>query len=286
MTKDYYTLLGLEKTATAEDIKKAYRKLANQHHPDKGGDEEKFKEIKEAYEVLSDPNRRQAHDNPTHDFHDLNDLMQQMRAAHRGMNIVHEFVANVPIREAFKGFTMKVRVAEKMDEVQIPAGVPNLARGQYITAGGTKVIVTVRFADAQFRVRSINEASQQVSADGRSFTGRLDTGDTEIDVKIDALDLLLGVWIDVEDLLGEKYAVRVPSGFNLQHRLKVKGKGYLCWSVAKDQADGRGDLLIRLIPEFKPLRSLDAAKVKALYDATKPAEPAEPAEPQEPSSAT
>ena len=64
--KDYYEVLGTPRTSTAEEIKKAYRKLAVQHHPDKHkGDkkaEEKFKEIGEAYEVLSDDARRQAYD--------------------------------------------------------------------------------------------------------------------------------------------------------------------------------------------------------------------------------
>jgi len=65
VNKDYYKILGLERTATDEEIKKAFRKLALEHHPDKGGDEEKFKEINEAYEVLSDPKKRRAYDNPS-----------------------------------------------------------------------------------------------------------------------------------------------------------------------------------------------------------------------------
>lgn len=61
--KDYYTILGVQKTASEEEIKKAYRKLAHQHHPDKaGGDEKKFKEINEAYQVLSDKNKRAQYD--------------------------------------------------------------------------------------------------------------------------------------------------------------------------------------------------------------------------------
>ena len=68
--KDYYEVLGTPRTSTAEEIKKAYRKLAVQHHPDKHkGDkkaEEKFKEIGEAYEVLSDQQKRDAYDRYGH----------------------------------------------------------------------------------------------------------------------------------------------------------------------------------------------------------------------------
>src|SRR6266540_3038813 len=63
--KDYYKTLGVAKNATTEDIKKAYRRLARQHHPDlnKGADaERRFKEINEANEVLSDPEKRKRYD--------------------------------------------------------------------------------------------------------------------------------------------------------------------------------------------------------------------------------
>lgn len=64
MTKrDYYEILGVGKDASADEIKKAFRRLAVQHHPDKeGGDEAKFKEINEAYEVLKDQSKRQRYD--------------------------------------------------------------------------------------------------------------------------------------------------------------------------------------------------------------------------------
>jgi molecular chaperone DnaJ len=57
-----YDTLGVPKTASAEEIKKAYRKLAREHHPDQGGDEMRFKEIQGAYDLLSDPDKRQAYD--------------------------------------------------------------------------------------------------------------------------------------------------------------------------------------------------------------------------------
>lgn len=63
MSQDYYTILGVSRTATSEDIKRAYRKLAHQYHPDKaGGNEEKFKEVNEAYQILSDKTKRSRYD--------------------------------------------------------------------------------------------------------------------------------------------------------------------------------------------------------------------------------
>jgi len=60
--KDYYEVLGVKKDASADEIKKAFRRLARKHHPDTGGSEERFKEINEAYEVLSDEEKRKQYD--------------------------------------------------------------------------------------------------------------------------------------------------------------------------------------------------------------------------------
>jgi molecular chaperone DnaJ len=68
MSKDYYKLLGVDKNASKEELKQAFRKLAHQHHPDKGGDEKKFKEINEAYSILSNDEKRQQYDQFGSDF--------------------------------------------------------------------------------------------------------------------------------------------------------------------------------------------------------------------------
>lgn len=83
---DYYNILGVSENANQDEIKKAYRKLANQHHPDKGGDQAKFKDISVAYDTLSDANKRAEYDHQrkhgngtqfhfnTGDFQNFNDI--------------------------------------------------------------------------------------------------------------------------------------------------------------------------------------------------------------------
>ncbi|MFA6099664.1 MAG: molecular chaperone DnaJ [Patescibacteria group bacterium] len=62
MPKDYYKILGVEKGASEDDIKKSFRRLAHEHHPDKGGDQAKFKDINEAYQILGDKQKRTTYD--------------------------------------------------------------------------------------------------------------------------------------------------------------------------------------------------------------------------------
>ena len=61
--EDFYQILGVNQNATQDEIKKAYRKLAVEHHPDKGGDENKFKKISEAYDTIGDEVKRKQYDN-------------------------------------------------------------------------------------------------------------------------------------------------------------------------------------------------------------------------------
>lgn len=62
MSKDYYDILGVNKSASADEIKTAFRKKAHEHHPDKGGDEAKFKELNEAYQILGNEQKRKQYD--------------------------------------------------------------------------------------------------------------------------------------------------------------------------------------------------------------------------------
>ena len=77
-----YDRLGVQKAASMDEIKKAYRDLARQHHPDKGGDAEKFKGVQEAYETLSDPQKRSEYDQPPQMNNSFADIFSMFSGMH------------------------------------------------------------------------------------------------------------------------------------------------------------------------------------------------------------
>jgi DnaJ-class molecular chaperone len=108
--KNYYQILGLEKTASEQEIKQAYRKLAKTHHPDLGGDKEKFQELQEAFEILGDSVKRAQYDNPapqfnrnTHQYHDFES----------NIDLDAIFASNPDAREAFRQFFGQERYQRK-----------------------------------------------------------------------------------------------------------------------------------------------------------------------------
>lgn len=140
MQKDYYKVLGVERGASEEEIKKAYRKLAHQHHPDKtGGDDQEFKKINEAYQVLGNKEKRGFYDrygtaepfgahgqgghdpfqgaNPFGDFGDIGEIFEEFfgggrrkkTSAARGSTI--QTVQEITLEDAFRGVKKEVRFA-------------------------------------------------------------------------------------------------------------------------------------------------------------------------------
>ena len=125
---DYYSILQVPRTASKDDIKKSYKKLALQHHPDRGGDEEKFKQISLAYETLIDDNKRKQYDNPSFfarggatPFSNINipidpmDLFRQFAGMGRStpqtkcQDIQHP--VNITFEESIKGLTKKITIS-------------------------------------------------------------------------------------------------------------------------------------------------------------------------------
>lgn len=251
---NHYKTLGLAENASEEDIKKAYRKLANKYHPDKEtGDEEKFKEIKLAYEILTgqakDPNvREQASHGGFGAFRDMDRRF-------------HEFMNNMPIAitlavdivKAFNGCKIPLNLNGRSIAYELKAGLP-----QYVTYGDevpfedrTKQLhITLNIKSDRF------EFARPGTEDGMFFSGDLLTK-----VEVDALDIMTGGYIVVEDFLGKKLQVRVPAGFDLRTRLKVSKHGYSNWLNGQQE---RGDLYLIVVPVFKAPKDITLEKVEEL----------------------
>ena len=135
---DHYQILGVSKDASQQDIKKAYRKLAMKHHPDKGGDEQKFKQIQAAYSVLSDPDKRAQYDNPN-PFEQFGgdpfgqgspfgDIFSEIfgggfRRQQPQRNPDGRMDLNISLLQAYKGTNVVVNTGYATLDVTIPQGV-------------------------------------------------------------------------------------------------------------------------------------------------------------------
>lgn len=283
-----HAILGVAPNASAEDIKMAYRRLAMQHHPDRGGSEEAFKNVKAAYEALEQNGFRpqpaqqrqqarpqwEAPESPGNTWRDqdIGSIFEEMKKANRGYPRREfaprqpdgELVATVTLREAYSGFNMQIPSRNGMltenKYVNIPPGTPHGYRGKYRLSDGSFQIIITKIDTGSFSLRGFSDNES-------IFTAGLMVGDIEIDVEIDAIDLITGSWISVHDFLGEELKVRVPAGFNPLQRLKVANKGYAGWSEEYSApTKWRRDMYIKLRPIFKTPADTDRRKIKNLYD--------------------
>lgn len=135
----FYKLLGVEKDASEQELKKAYRKAAIKNHPDKGGDVEKFKEISTAYEVLSDPQKRQMYDQYGEDaikndgqgmgggvdpFDIFNSFFGGgggQRRQQKTQDVMHKL--SVPLEELYVGSTKKLALNRHIADGQVTSAI-------------------------------------------------------------------------------------------------------------------------------------------------------------------
>ena len=284
--KNPFDVLGIPRPTkmgplSAEQIaeaKKAFRKLSMQYHPDReGGNEEKFKEVKTAWEQIESGKL-----NAQQKQYDIDEILRAFRAQQKGGFHPHRspfqdfaptagyFAARVPYSDAYHGFSLNININingdAKSGVVAIPPRTANETTNQYKMADGTPVEVTTIIVDPKFRQRDPKGSIKVLSSDKVIAA----TGDLETTVDVDALDILTGAWITVEDFLHDKFSVRVPQGFDTSNFLKVAGKGYFDWNVTQRVAEEkRCDLYLKLNPIFSKLDKLDEEKVKALYELVK-----------------
>jgi hypothetical protein len=265
---DYYTTLGLSKTATPQEITRAYRRLAMKHHPDRNEGskvaEEKFKEIKQAYETLSDDAKRRAYDSkpasstssfspsqkwspPESAFKGyynektrgkqwMNDAPPvrppvTVRAMPSGDR--HQ-VARVSIAEAYRGFNCLVQVGPRIHNIKVPAGVPH---GLTFEIGGDTVMILFQanqYSPTPYSTSpksiEINKATNQPSIVRRC--GPLYLMHTIEERMSGRWKPPLPTSVTLTDFLGESFSVKVPLGLSsdqIRTPIEVPRRGYVDW---------------------------------------------------------
>ena len=245
---DHYATLGVARTATPEEIKRAFRKLASQHHPDKGGDTAKFQEIQSAYDTLSDPQKRAAYDNPApraqpFNFHDfgqpggvnINEIFGQMFGAggpfaqHPRRNHVRMSLW-INHQDAARGGTRTISIGTNQGNqtvaIAIPQGVDDGDNVQYsgLAPGGQDLVITFRIQpDACWQRHGL---------------------DIHAERRISVWDLIVGGELETETIYGNTISLRIPSGTQPGQILRARGHGI------KTQNGQQGDFLIHLQAEI------------------------------------
>lgn len=290
-SKDFYKVLGVPKDASDADIKKAYRKLAKDLHPDRNpGDtaaEQRFKEVGEAYAVLADAEQRRQYDairamgggarfqaggrGGDSGFEDVfsgafgaggrgagfEDILSGLFGGgggfQRGPQKGADLVAatEVSFRDAAKGSLISMVIEGRNVQARLPAGVSD---GQRIRLRG-KGRPSPNGGPPGDLILTVHVAKHPV------FT--MDGKNLRITVPVSFDEAVFGATVDVPTLDGERVKVKVPAGTSGGTTLRVKGRGI----AAKD---GTGDLLVRIdiaVPDHVNKAAKEALQVFALETA-------------------
>lgn len=268
MARDYYDTLGVHKTASDKDIKQAYRRLAKQYHPDTNPNdptaEAKFKEINEAYEALSDPDKRAQYDrfgsayqqfggrngssyytNVNNGDNPLNDILDSIfggranggfgrQQAARQQQTVNgsdlEQGVRITLQEAYEGTTRLVSKSSRRVKVSIPAGADDGTRVRLAGEGQPGAVGGLP-GDLYLVV--------EVEPD-RQFERQGD--DLLTDVRVDMFTAMLGGTIPVPTM-SRPVVLTIPPGIQSGRRLRVSGKGM----PVLRKPGAYGDLYVRIL---------------------------------------
>ncbi len=295
--KSYYDILGVKKSASADEIKKAFRRLARKHHPDAGGDEETFKEINEAYEVLSDPEKKKQYDTfgtvgnfaqqpggwqggtwpgggrRTYTYtstggsgsgFDWSDIFSNIRSGDGAFGSDWDFNVN----RTQNGRDLQTSIELTFDEAfkgttkQVSVRIPSTGETESI-----KVKVPAGAVDGgKLRFRQRGEYGSGGGRRGDLIivtkikehpVYRRDHADVLMDLPVSVEEAMLGTRIVVPTPDGSLVKLRIPAGTQDGRVLRVKGKG------AHDvKGSGNGDLKVKIKVAIP--RSLNAEQRAAI----------------------
>lgn len=223
---DYYKILGVDKNSTPDDIKKAYRKLASLHHPDKGGDTTKFQEIQTAYDTLSDPHKKHQYDNPInngqHGFHfdfgstGLHDIFQTFgnfnNIFNQQRNAVQTFRTrvNIDLMDAYKGsqktLQLQTNIGPNVINIEVPKGIMS---GQQI-----------RYENL---IPNANLLVEFIVKPDLTFDRQMN--DLYCNIPISVFDLIIGTKIYFTTISNKKVEVNIKPQTQPYMQLKLVGQG-------------------------------------------------------------
>ena len=230
---DHYQRLGVAKNASPEEIKKAYRKLASQHHPDKGGDTNTFQEIQIAYDVLSNPAKRAEYDNPPqqgffsqgfqgfppgfeqffgNNFNDVFGRRRNMRNNNVQMRM------NLSLYECYIGKEVLADIqlpngSKKTVEIKVPAGIDH-GQTLRISGAGEQMIPNLPPGDLLIDVNILPHG--QFKREGHHLFS---------DLNINVIEAMIGCEKDVKCLDNSIVTIVVPAGIQYGTVMRLQGKG-------------------------------------------------------------
>jgi DnaJ-class molecular chaperone len=242
---DYYSTLGVPRTASADEIKKAYRKLASQHHPDKGGDTRKFQEIQAAYETLGDETKRAGYNNPqpqspfgsggAHHNFNFNEIFnmfgatfqqpQQRGHARMTLWIKIQDVASPGTRVVAMG----TQTGTHNIEINIPNGIEDGDNVQFsgLGPGGQDLVINFRIHPDRTWQRTGNNIVTEHS--------------------VSVWKLIVGGTMTMMDIRGNRIEMSIPPKTQPNSLLRARGRGL------PDRSGNIGDMLVRVQAEI-PLK--------------------------------
>jgi DnaJ-class molecular chaperone len=225
---DHYNTLGVPRDADQDTIKKAYRKLAMQHHPDKGGDISKFQEITAAYETLSDVDKRFAYDNPQaqpqgfpggFNFNaqgfDINDLFSQIFGQQRSytqqkQKQVFRTQVYVSLIDSYNGSNqmmhLNIGTGPKVVNFTVPKGIDS----------GEQVRYDDLIDDASLIVQFVVQKDLRFDRSGDDLYASL---------PISVLDLITGTKIEFTTLVGRKLEITIAPLTQPTDQIRIQGHG-------------------------------------------------------------
>ena len=242
---DYYTTLGVARTATQDEIKRAFRKLASQHHPDKGGDTQKFQEIQAAYDTLGDADKRQQYDNPQPQFGgfgqgaqfgNMHDIFSQMFGGQSPFSQQHPRRNHVRMslwvslldvaRGGKRPVALGTQAGANTVEIEIPLGIDDGDNVQYqgIAPGGQDLVIQFRVQPhPKYRREGLNLHMEQT---------------------VSVWNLILGGDTEVETIDGSRLVIKVPARTQPGTTLRLRNQGL------RDRNGKQGDLMMRIQVEI------------------------------------